>query len=107
MSSLMGLFYKPPGMPAAPTSIAPTDEATPEALRESMRRDFEALLWHAAPVYAELSPADRKTFLEAWLTLQERMDQAHREGASAEFHAALVEAKALLAEVRGAIIGKS
>ena len=107
MASLIGLFYEPPVIPAAPSSSAPTDEADREALRDSMWRDFGALLERVAQVYEELSPADRKTFLEAWLALQERMDRAHQAGAWVDFQTAMVEAKALLAEAKGAMLGKA
>ena len=100
MPSLIGLFYEPPVIPAPPSGPVPTDEAAREALRESMRRDFEALLRRAAQVYEELPPTDRKAFLPTWSALQERIDRAHREGAWAEFQAALVEAKALLADAQ-------
>lgn len=71
-----------------------------------MRRDFDALLRRAAPVYEELSPQDRKAFLPTWLALQERMDLAHQTGAWVEFQAALGEARILLGEARSAMIGK-
>ncbi len=100
MPSLIGLFYEPPVIPAAPSSPAPTEEAAREALRESMRRDFEGLLRRIAQLYERLPPADRKAFFPTWSALQERMDRAHQEGAWAEFQAALVEAKALLAEAQ-------
>lgn len=106
MASLIGLFYEPPVIPAAQGSPAPTVAAAPEALRHSMRRDFEALLRQAVPVYERLPYAARKAFLPAWSALQERMDWAHQESALAEFQVALVEAKVLLAEASGAIIGK-
>ncbi len=76
------------------------DASTTEVLRESMQRDFQALLRQAAPIYEELSPTDRKAFFPPWFKLQERMDRAHQDGAWAEFQAALVEAKALLAEAQ-------
>ena len=72
-----------------------------------MRRAFDALLRVAAPAYERLPSAARKAFLPAWSALQERMDLAHQEGAWAEFQAALSEAKALLAEAKGAMIGKT
>ncbi len=100
MASLLGLFYEPPVVQAAPSSPATTDETAREALRESMRRDFEALLRQAAPDYERLPPAARKAFLPTWSALQERMDQAHQASAWVEFQAALVEAKALLTEMR-------
>ena len=107
MASLIGLFYEPPAVAVAPSSPAPTDEATIEALRHSMRRNFEALLLQVAPVYERLPPAARKAFLPTWYAVQRRMDQAHQEGIWAEFQAALAEAKALLAEARGAMLGKA
>lgn len=100
MPSLIGLFYEPPVMPVPSGSPAPTSEIARETLRESMRRDFEALLRRIAQVYERHSPQARKVFLPAWSALQERMDRAHQEGAWAEFQAALVEAKALLAEAQ-------
>jgi hypothetical protein len=100
MASLIGLFYESPVMPVTPSSHAPTDEAAHEALRESMRRDFETLLRQAAPVYERLPSAARRAFLPTWSALQGRMDRAHQEGTLAEFQAALVEAKALLAEAQ-------
>jgi len=72
-----------------------------------MRRDFEALLRQAAPAYERLSPAARKAFLPTWSALQERINRAHSEGAWAEFQAGLVGVKALLAEARGAMLGKA
>ena len=107
MASLIGLFYEPPVIPAAPSSSAPTDEADREALWDSMRRDFEALLRRIAQAYERLSPANRKMFLEAWLALQERMDRAHQAGALVDLQTAMVEAKALLAEAKGAMLGKA
>ena len=83
-----------------PSSPAPADEASREALRDSMRRDFHALLRQVAQLYERHSPQARKAFLPAWSLLQERMDRAHQEGAWAEFQAALVEAKALLPEAQ-------
>ena len=106
MPSLIGLFHEPPVLPAAPSRPAPADESGHEALRESMRRDFEALLRRAALLYKELSPQDRKAFLPAWSALQERMDRAHQTGAWVEFQAALGEARILLGETRSATIGK-
>jgi len=100
MPSLIGLFYEPPPIQATPSGPAPADEAAREALREAMRRDFEVLLRRAAQVFEGLSATNRKTFLPAWRSLQERMDQAHQDSAWAEFQAALVEAKALLAEAQ-------
>jgi hypothetical protein len=100
MPSLIGLFYEPPVLPAASSSPTPADEAAREALREAMRRDFQTLLRRAAQVFESLSPAARQAFLPAWRSHQERMDQAHQGSAWAEFQAALVEAKALLAEAQ-------
>jgi hypothetical protein len=97
MPSLIGLFYEPPVIRAPLNTRTPTDEAARETLRESMQRDFEALLRQAAPVYEQLSPTDRKAFFPPWSVLQGRMDRAHQEGAWAEFQAAFVEAKAMLA----------
>lgn len=107
MPSLIGLFYEAPMLPAAPSSPATNEEAAPEALRASMRRDFDALLRRAAPAYEELSPTNRKAFLPTWSALQERMDRAHQAGAWVEFQAAFGEARILLGEARGAIIGKA
>ncbi len=107
MASLIGLFYEPPAVPVAPSSPAPTDEAAREALQHSMRRDFQALLRQAAPDYERLPCSARKAFLPTWSALQERMDRAHQAGAWTEFQTALVEAKALLTETRGAMIGKT
>ena len=100
MPSLIGLFYEQPVVLVPPNSPAPTNETAREALRESMRRDFQALLRRIAQVYERRSAQARKGFLPAWSSLQERMDRAHQEGAWAEFQAALVEAKALLAEAQ-------
>jgi len=100
MPSLIGLFYEPPVLPATPSNPTPADEATREALREAMRRDFEALLRRAAQVFEGLSATNRKAFLPPWRSLQERMDQAHQDSAWAEFQAALVEAKALMAQAQ-------
>jgi len=107
MASLIGLFYEAPVMTAAQRSPTPTNETDREALQDSMRRAFDALLRVAAPAYERLPSAARKVFLPAWSALQERMDLAHQEGAWAEFQAALSEAKALLAEAKGAMIGKA
>jgi len=98
MPSLIGRFHEPPVIQAAPSSATPADEAAREALRDTMRRDFEALLRRAAPVYEQLSLTDRKAFLPTWSALQERMDRAHQAGAWVKFQAALAGAKALLAE---------
>jgi len=106
MPSLIGLFHEPPVLPAAPSRPAPADEASRKALREPMRRDFDALRQRAAPVYEGLAPQDRKAFLPTWSTLQERMDRAHQAGAWVEFQAALGEARILLGEARSAMIGK-
>ena len=65
-----------------------------------MRRAFEVLLRVAAPAYERLPSAARKAFFPTWSALQERMDLSHQAGAWTEFQAALVEAKALLAEAR-------
>lgn len=73
----------------------------------SMQRNFEALLRQVAPAYERLASAARRAFLPTWSALQGRMDRAHQEGTLAEFQAALTEAKALLAEARGAMIGKA
>ena len=100
MPSLIGLFYEQPVVLVPPSAPAPTDETAREALRESMRRDFQALLRRIAQVYERRSAQARKGFLPAWSALQERMDRAHQEGAWAEFQAALVEAKALLADAQ-------
>ena len=106
MPSLIGLFHEPPVLPAAPSSPAPTDEAAREALRDSMRRDFNALLRRAAPVYEKLAPQDRKAFLPTWSSLQERMDRAHHAGDWVAFQTAFGEARMLLGEASSAIIGK-
>ena len=71
-----------------------------------MRRDFDALLRRAAPVYEELASQDRKAFLPTWSALQERMDRAHQAGVWVEFQAALGEARILLGQARSAMIGK-
>lgn len=94
-------------LPAAPNHSAPADESDHKALRESMRRDFEALLQRAAPVYEELAPQDRKAFLPTWSALQERMDRAHQAGEWLAFQIAFGEARVLLGEARCAIIGKA
>ncbi len=78
----------------------PVDEASHEALRDSIRRDFQTLLRQIAQVYERHSLQARKAFLPAWSLLQERMDRAYQDGTWAEFQAALVEAKALLAEAQ-------
>ncbi len=83
-----------------PAALTPLDEGSREALRESMRRDFLALLRRIAQVYEWHSPQSRSIFLPAWSSLQVKMDQAHQAGNWAEFQAALVEAKALLAEAQ-------
>ena len=80
------------------SSPTPADEASREALRDSMRRDFQALLRRIAQVYEQCSLEGRKVFLPAWSSLQARMDRAYQDGNWADFQAALVEAKALLAE---------
>lgn len=100
MPSLIGLFYEPPVIPAPPCSPVPADETAREALREAMRWDFEALLRRAAQLFEGLSATNRKAFLPAWRSLQERMDRAHQSGSWAEFQATLVEAKTLLAETQ-------
>lgn len=100
MPSLIGLFYEPSVMPVPPSGPSLANETARETLRESMRRDFEALLRRIAQVYERRSPQVRKVFMPAWSSLQERMDRAHQEGAWAEFQAALVEAKALLADTQ-------
>ncbi len=107
MASLIGLFYEPPVITAPPSTGTSTNETVHESLRAFMRRNFEALLRQAAPVYEELPSAARKAFLPVWSALQGRMDQAHQAETGAEFQAALVGAKALLAEARGAMIGKA
>jgi len=107
MPSLIGLFHEPPVLQAAPIRPAPADEAVREALRDTMRRDFEALLRRAAPVYEELTPQVRKAFLPTWSALQERMDRAHQAAEWLAFQTALGEARVLLGEARCAIIGKA
>lgn len=89
----------PMALPTVSTP-APRADLSREALQEAMDRDFRALLRQAAQVYERLSPKDRKALLVAWASLEERMDRAHQSGSWAEFQAALVEAKMLLAETQ-------
>jgi len=90
----------PPVVSPPMSSPMPSADLSRKGLQESMGRDFQALLRRAAQVYERLSPADRKAFLAAWSSFEERMDRAHQDGVWAEFQAALVEAKALLAEAQ-------
>ncbi len=90
----------PPMAPPPASSSVPASNLPREALRESMDRDLQALLGQAAQVYERISPADHKALLAAWSSFEERMDRAHQNGSWAEFQAALVEAKALLAETQ-------
>lgn len=84
----------PPVAPPPVSSPMPSADLSREALRESMERDFQALLGQAAQVYERLSPENRRALLAAWSSFEERMDRAQQDGSWAEFQAALVEAGA-------------
>ena len=78
----------------------PVDETSREALRDSMRRDFQALLRQVAQVYGQLSAQGRKDFHSSWSPLEEQIDQAYRDESWAGFQAVLVEARALLVQAQ-------